>query len=163
MERLGVDIGGVVMEGVNAAADTSFFSDNYLNTPALPGAIAALRWLSAERFGKNIFLVSKCGAKTEARTREWLKLHRVYARSGLSPERLYFCRKREDKAPICRKLGITHFVDDRLEVLGHLETVPHRFLFKPQEAEVALFARHLPDVTRVETWGEALGHLLHEG
>lgn len=28
-----------------------------------------------------------------------------------------------------REAGITHFVDDRLDVLGHLESVDHRYLF----------------------------------
>ncbi|HIC79952.1 MAG TPA: hypothetical protein EYP07_03165 [Kiloniellaceae bacterium] len=160
MERLGVDIGGVIIEGVSAAADTSFFSDNYLKTPALPGAIEALQRLADARFGENIFLVSKCGARTEARTREWLSHHLVYARAGLDPARLRFCRKRHEKAPICEDLGITHFIDDRLEVLGYLESVPNRLLFRPQEAEVAANARHLPAVTRVESWDEVLDCLL---
>ncbi len=160
MERLGVDIGGVIIEGASASADTSFFSDNYLMTPALPGAVEALRRLHDERFGEDIFLVSKCGARTERKTREWLDHHRVYARSGLAPERLHFCRKRQDKAPICRDLGITHFIDDRLEVLGYLETVPRRFLFRPWEEEVARHAALLPQVTRVESWAEAERHLL---
>ena len=162
MERLGVDIGGVIIEGASASADTSFFSDNYLMTPALPGAIEALRRLSDERFGENIFLVSKCGARTEQKTREWLAHHLVYARTGLAPERLHFCRKRQEKAPICRDLGITHFIDDRLEVLGYLETVPQRFLFRPWEEEVALHAVLLPQVTRVESWAEVERHLLPE-
>lgn len=30
---------------------------------------------------------------------------------------------------MCRTTGVTHFVDDRLDVLASLTTVSHRFLF----------------------------------
>ena len=36
---------------------------------------------------------------------------------------------RGDKAPLCAELGVTHFVDDRLDVLATLTTVEYRFLF----------------------------------
>ncbi|WP_299614949.1 hypothetical protein [Pelagibius sp.] len=160
MESLGVDIGGVVIARVDPRSDTSFFGDNYLETPAVPGAIEALRRLAEERFGENLFLVSKCGLKTEQRTREWLSHHLIYARTGLDPERLHFCRQRHEKAPICKALGITHFVDDRLEVLGYLESVPHRYLFNADAAEVAANVQHLPDVTPVDGWAEILRELL---
>jgi hypothetical protein len=38
-------------------------------------------------------------------------------------------REREEKADICERVGITHFVDDQLEVLVHLTSVPYRYLF----------------------------------
>ena len=160
MERLGVDIGGVLIARVDHRSDTSFFGDNYLDTPAVPGAVAALRRLAEGRFGENVFLVSKGGARTERRTREWLCQNLIYARTGLSPERLHFCRKRHEKAPICEALGITHFVDDRLEVLGYLESVPHRYLFDPDPSEVAANLRHLPGVIPVETWEAIVDELL---
>ena len=160
MERLGVDIGGVLIARMDHRSDTSFFGGNYLDTPAVPGAVEALRRLSEGRFGENVFLVSKCGARTEQRTRAWLTHNLVYARTGLDPERLHFCRKRPEKAPICEALGITHFVDDRLEVLGYLESVPHRFLFDPEASEVAANLRHLPGVMPVNGWTEILDTLL---
>lgn len=49
-----------------------------------------------------------------------------------------FCRDRAGKVPICRELRITHFIDDRADVLGHLEgTVPrlYRFAAGGDEAE----------------------------
>jgi len=51
--------------------------------------------------------------------------------------------------------GITHFVDDRLEVLGYLTTVGVRYLFQARSDEVkrSLF---LGSVRQVNSWQEIL-------
>ena len=99
-------------------------------------------------------LVSKCGPGVEAKTRAWLVHHRFGDITGVWEERLHFCRTRADKAPVCERLGVTHFIDDRLEVLGYLSTVPHRYLFQPDEKEMARHAAHLPLVCIVQSWRE---------
>jgi hypothetical protein len=153
---LGIDIGGVIIDRVNDETDTSFFGENYLKTTAVPGAFITIAELVRTRFGKNVFLVSKCGAKIEDRSREWLKYHRFFEITGIPQTHLYFCKKRHEKAGICRKLNVTHFIDDRLEVLSYLDTVSHRFLFQPNDAEVSKFAHALHHVQRVESWNELL-------
>ncbi|MEU8393410.1 hypothetical protein [Micromonospora sp. NPDC048842] len=152
MRRLGVDIGGVIIEPADGDADTSFFGAHYLRTPAVVGAFDALAALGPAF--DEVHLVSKCGEATERRTREWLAHHDFPARTGIPVERVHFCRTRPDKAPIAGRLGLTHFVDDKLEVLGYLDSVPHRFLFRPRRAEVAAHAAMLPRVRRVESWSE---------
>jgi hypothetical protein len=99
--------------------------------------------------------VSKCGPRTEKKTRLWLKHHKLLDLLGLEAEALHFCRKRPDKAPICKRLGVTHFIDDRMEVLVHLTSVQHRILFGPQEAEV-----RVRGVERASTWAEVAAQLL---
>lgn len=160
VETLGVDIGGVIIGRVNEGTDTSFFADRYLETPAVPGAVAALARLSAERFAGRIFLVSKCGKKTEARTREWLLHHDFYAAVGMPADNIRFCRERREKAAIAAALGITHFVDDRLEVLGTLAGVPHRYLFDGVASEIDAHRQYLPLVSRVVGWAEIVADLL---
>ena len=159
-EVLGVDVGGVIIDRANDAMDTSFFANDYLQATAVVGAFDALRRLAKERFEGRVFLVSKCGPKTEGRTRLWLPHHGFYEHVGIPPEHVRFCRERREKAPICEELGVTHFVDDKLEVLSYLESVTHRFLFNPVEREVTKFVRHLPRVRRVESWSEILKELL---
>ena len=160
IETLGVDVGGVIIDRVNDKTDTSFFGDNYLRTTAVPGAFEGLARLNAARFPGRIYLVSKCGPRIEARTRAWLAHHRFHAITGIPEAHLRFCRRRPDKAPICAALGISHFVDDRLEVLTYLTGVPQRYLFHPVESEVALYPGARAAVTRVETWAQLLDHLL---
>jgi len=99
-----------------------------------------------------VHLVSKCGEQTEARTRHWLAHHDFHARTGVRPEHVHFCRTRPAKAPIAADLGLTHFVDDKLEVLSYLTSVEHRFLFRPRAEEVAAHQEHLPAVRQVECW-----------
>ncbi len=160
MDVLGVDVGGVIIDRINDGTDTSFFSTNYLKTTAVPGAVTALRRLVQERFAEKVFIVSKCGKNTEAKTIEWLHHNKFFEQTGISPNHVRFCRTREGKAPICQELGITHFVDDRLEVLSHLTTVPHKFLFQGNPNEVHKFERHLASVHQVAAWTEIEAMLL---
>ena len=159
LERLGVDIGGVLIDRINDGTDTSFFGGSYLQTTPVPGAFEALTRLRAERFGREIHLVSKCGPATEAKTRAWLAHREFFGVTGIPADHLRFCRQRREKAPICLELGITHFIDDRLEVLGYLESVPNRYLFRPDPREVERYKGHLAKVIRVDGWEQVLAAL----
>lgn len=160
MDTLGVDVGGVIIDRINDGTDTSFFSDNYLNTTAVPNVFTVLKRLVNERFGKQVYIVSKCGARTEQKTLHWLTHNGFFTHTGISPDHVRFCRTRDGKAPICKELGITHFVDDRLEVLSHLTTVPHHFLFQGQAKEIKKFKQHLANTYQVQTWDEIAAMLL---
>ena len=156
MELLGVDVGGVLIDRVRAdGADTSFFSDRFLETPAVAGAFETLARLSQDRFGQRLCIISKCGPRIEAKTRLWLARHKLLDTLGLDDRALHFCRERKDKAPICKRLGVTHFIDDRMDVLVHLNTVPHRYLFGPQRGGV-----DSRGALRVETWADVAAALL---
>jgi hypothetical protein len=126
---LGIDVGGVLVDRVAEGSDTSFFGANPMATPAVPGAFDAVAKLCSEDFGYRVHIVSKAGPKIAGLTREWLGRTGFFEQTGVSPSNVWFVRKRIDKAPICARLGITHFVDDRLDVLEHLTTVEHRYLF----------------------------------
>lgn len=170
--RIGVDIGGVIIQQVDrlypagpadaeaekADHDTSLLAD-FRRTPPMPGAFEGLATLVGEAFGEHVHLVSKCGERVERRTRLWLAHHDFYARTGIRAGNVHFCRTRAAKAPIAAALGLTHFVDDRLEVLSYLDTVPNRYLFRPREHEVRAHHAHLATVRRVESWPDLLALL----
>ena len=159
-EILGVDIGGVLIDRVADGTDTSFFSQRYLETPAVAESFATLALLRAGRFGAAIHLVSKCGPTVEAKTRRWLAHHRFAEIAGVPEAHLHFCRERPDKAPICARLGVTHFVDDRLDVLEYLKTVGRRYLFQPRDKDRARAVREKTDVVVVGSWAEIARDLL---
>src|SRR5262245_1945238 len=122
--RIGVDFGRVIMGAArpDGSADTSFLTGGEaraLATPAEPGAVAVLRALCRAATG-NVWIVSKCGPRIERRTRRWLEHQELFEKTGLPPDHLRFCRERKEKRVHCRDLGITHFVDDRRDVLEHL-------------------------------------------
>ncbi len=155
-KRFGVDIGGVIIDRVNDNTDTSFFSENYLNTTAVPGAFEALCELVALYGADNVYLVSKCGKNVQEKTLRWFDHHDFYRLTGILPDHVYFCRERHEKAGICQKLGITKFVDDRLEVLGALMDLDVRYLFQPRPEEVKKFARFADAVITVQSWQEII-------
>jgi hypothetical protein len=156
--RLGVDIGRVIIGGgvVPGSSDTQFFSGDtarMLATPAVPGAVEALARL-VPRF-EQVWLVSKCGERVQRHTRQWLDHHDFAARTGIPREHLRFCLKRPDKAVHCAQLGITHFVDDKLDVHQALRgVVAHRYLFGAQPAPAPAW------VTHTETWADAEAAIL---
>lgn len=126
---LGVDVGGVIVTLVDRDEDTSFFGSRPLETPSVTGVSEPLAALTVEPFATRVHLVSKAGPKVAANTRDWLTHHHFFDRTGIPAANLHFVRERADKAPVCQRLGVTHFVDDRLDVLAHLDTVEHRYLF----------------------------------
>jgi hypothetical protein len=161
-EALGIDIGGVITDRVSDNLSLSRFKEDYLKAECITGSFEAIGRLVAERFGGNVYLVSKAGHETRKRTSEWLAHHRFYEITGVKKENVRFCFLHPDKAPICKQLGITHFIDDRLQVLSYLGSVPHRYLFNPKDEEVDPFRKLLPKVRRVNSWEVLLRELLSE-
>jgi hypothetical protein len=112
--------------------------------------------LTAGPFAGRVHLVSTAGPKVSANTRAWLQHHRFFERTGVAEARLHFVRKRREKAPVCERLAITHFVDDRAEVLFHLTTVEHRYLFTGGSTHNVPGTE--PDwVTMIRSWPEFAG------
>jgi hypothetical protein len=126
---LGVDIGGVIIPLDGSDEDTAFFGDHPMRTPAVAGAFDALAALVAEPFQGRVHLISKAGTATAERTRAWLGHHEFFDRTGIALADLHFVAHREDKAPLAAELGVTHFVDDRLDILETMAAVAHRYLF----------------------------------
>jgi hypothetical protein len=151
-KRLGVDVGGVLIDRVNDNTDTSFFGKNFLATNAVPGAFTTLKALRAK--GWEIHLVSKCGEQVQQKTRLWLAHHRFFEETGIPSSNLHFCLTRPAKAPICTQLSITHFVDDRLDVLDCLRDVSGLFLFQPNSKDRQRHGRERGRALQVESWAE---------
>lgn len=160
--RVGIDIGRVIIGG--GGADTHFFgrseADALRRTPAIPGAFAGVAQL-VERFEGEAWLVSKCGPRIQRRSMAWLDHHDFWAKTGVSRERVRFCRERADKAMHARELGLTHFVDDRYDVLRHLVgLVEHLYLFGPQPRKRSAHPRHM---IPTPTWDAVLAAVAAPG
>lgn len=123
MERIGIDIGKVIIGPlVDGRDDTSFLGrrvEEAVHTPPADGCVEVVRAL-VERTGGSVWLVSKCGPSVQRKTLAWLAHQRFHERTGLDPGHVRFCLERRDKALHARELGLTSFVDDRLDVLEHL-------------------------------------------
>lgn len=152
--RLGVDIGRVIIDGASHpdGGDTAFFQGDeacLLATPEMAGAFDSIARL-AELFGGRVWLVSKCGPRVQGRTERWLQAHRFFERTSLEPDHLRFCRERPQKRIHCVELGLTHFVDDKLDVHQAIrDVVDHQVLFGPQRRPAP------PFVTAALDWAQA--------
>jgi hypothetical protein len=152
MNRLGIDIGRVLIapDAADGRADTSFIGGSLeaaLATPPYEGMFETVPDL-VKRFGGQVWLVSKAGPRVQEKTRHWLRHQRFFERTGIAPDHLRFCLERPQKAQHCRELAITHFIDDRPDVLEHLEgVVRNRYLFGPQRKP-----HFMAGVVAVPTW-----------
>jgi hypothetical protein len=152
MNRLGIDIGRVLIapDAEDGRADTSFIGGSLeaaLATPPYEGMFETVPDL-VKRFGGQVWLVSKAGPRVQEKTRQWLRHHCFFERTGVAPDHLRFCLERPQKAQHCTELAITHFIDDRPDVLEHLEgVVRHRFLFGPQRKP-----QRMAGIVAVPTW-----------
>jgi hypothetical protein len=138
--KLGIDIGRVLISTAGESAqDTSFIGGSReaaLGTPPYEGMFDVVPSL-VRLFEHRVWLVSKCGPRVQQRSREWLAHHRFFERTGVPTANLRFCLKRPEKATHCIELGITHFIDDRLDVLEAMRgVVPNLYLFGPQRSSV---------------------------
>jgi hypothetical protein len=157
---IGVDVGGVLMDRAHLGVRLHTMDmDAYRAIPEVPGAIAGIAML-VQAFRGRVWLISRASkALVVDGTLVWLAHHRFHERTGVDVSQVVFCAERAGKEALCRRIGATHMIDDRLDVLQYLSFVPHRILFRPRPAEIAQLAHILPDVTRVESWEELLLHL----
>lgn len=135
--RVGIDIGRVIMAPTDAEgrADTSFLHGSDAEAMETPPCENAFRVISelVRRTRGNVWLVSKAGPRIQKLSLAWLVHWKFYATTGVAPEQVRFCRERRDKAIHARQLRLTHFVDDRLDVLEHLRgKVERLYLFGHQ-------------------------------
>jgi hypothetical protein len=154
--RLGIDIGRVIIRG--DGADTNFLGaddGHAMLAPEMDGAFPAIAELVGS-FDGRVWLVSKAGPRIQKRTWQWLNMHDFFGRTGLSRGQVRFCRARPEKAIHARALALTHFIDDRMDVLRALGgVVEHRFLFGPQRHEIPI----QKGLIHVLTWSEVLEQL----
>src|SRR5262245_31640401 len=149
-QSLGIDIGRVLMcpNDDDARPDTSFLDlpdEQALALPASPHVWDVVPEL-VQAFAGRVWLVSKAGARIEALTRRWLAHQRFFERVGLPDDAVRFCRRRPDKRVHAVELGLTHFIDDRSDVLAALVgAVPRLYLFGAQHAPTPTFATHVAD------------------
>ncbi len=160
MHKLGIDIGRVIMAptDTDGRADTSFLSgghDAAMRTPPSEGAFACIREL-VEIFEGRIWLVSKCGDRIQKRSKDWLRFQDFYRQTGVPRTHLRFCKRRQDKRIHANQLKLTHFIDDRIDVLRHLRgRVQYMYLFGNQKPGAAI-----PDWVRPTLdWAAVMGEL----
>lgn len=125
--RLGIDIGGVITKKRNDAASKG---EIWTSAYESPGAFVAINRL-VEIFGaENVFLVSRLtlGGPMQRKTKHWLHNMDFYGRTGVIEDNLRFCSKvdgPDGKGVIAEELGLSHFIDDKIDVLDSVFADPY--------------------------------------
>ena len=139
MRILGVDCGNVIL---------------YPFGRIVPGAFESLEVIVQSGRFDAIYIVSR--ANIISRTLFLLRLRRsqFWEKTGIPRGNIYFCLKNRRKIDICKKLGITDFIDDRLSVLKHMESLKCRFAFSPTKSNMKHYPEIYPQVIAVRSWEE---------
>jgi len=155
---LGVDVGGVIIDRDSSLWQSWLFcqSGRYLEVPPVADAFRGLAQLN-RRFGGRVFIISKCDPKTAARTQEWFRHFLFYEETGLDPKQTCFAPDLAGKTKHCVRLGVTHFIDNRIKFLRLLRIVEENRLLlsaggqfwgklrRPNGSRIRIFARW-PDI-----------------
>lgn len=123
---IAVDVGGVLCDDW----DTLDSEGNREFAPPIDGAFEGVRRL-IELFDGEVYISSKAGPRIQERTRSWLDHYRFFQVTGFNPGYVHFVSKREEKVDLSLNLGITHQIDDRVDVLDLLwGNVKNLYLFR---------------------------------
>ena len=160
-QALGVDIGNVIINHrLSDLDDKTLHEERYSTIPASEGVFEAMKTLNTY-FSGQVYLISKCTPWAQEKILAWLSDNDFYNKTGVDSKNVHFVRERHEKDAICQKLGITNFIDDRLEVLSHMiKSTPNLFLFQPDKVEIEEFKQFLPNVTVVADWKDVLGKII---
>ena len=159
---LGVDVGGVILDFLRSGKEDPAYIHRHLDIPPVEDSIESVTALNAsDKFNGNVFLVSRYRGDGPREVLEWLHHQRFFERTNIPEDHFYPCAERHEKLPIARKLGVTHFVDDRAEVLKEMiGTVPHLYLFQNLDEKKDEFADARRHMRFFKTWNELLPVLL---
>ncbi len=154
---IGIDVGGVILNFIPyLGTDKHFGGGNYLETPEVPDSIEFVKELYETHDG-NVYLVSKHKAGGPNRILEWLHHRDFFNRTGMPESHFYPCKERHEKAPIIKSLGITHFVDDRAEILESIiDIVPNLYWFQALGENKEDYKQVSSNFTFVENWNELM-------
>lgn len=164
MEKIGIDIVGVIMDRLTLSDLIRKYGRNipyryFEKIPEINGIIGAVYGIVNYFRSENVFIVSSADEALEKAILHWFEKKSILKRTGVSSDNLIFCRERKEKAIVCAQKQITHFIDDRREVLHHIyESDPSikLILFNPDEKEDSNFRKYqshftilLPDPKRI--------------
>ncbi len=108
----------------------------------------------------DIFIISKVTPEEEKSAIKWFDEVNFFTETGIKPEQVHFCRERKDKAVIAEKVGLSHHIDDRPEVMFHMDVNIVKYLFRPEGADLVKYYNQLRthDVRVINAWTEFEKH-----
>lgn len=116
---IGIDLGNTIVRSQHGHGSTQAF----------PDSLRTIRKM-VQAFNK-VVIVSRVNPAQEIRARQWIKDSQFEANTGIPIEDVHFCENRSDKGRICKSIGVTHFIDDRPEVMHSMPPGVRKILYGP--------------------------------
>lgn len=139
MRILGVDCGNVIL---------------YPFGGIVPDSFESLKVIARSHRFDGIYIVSRANFISRSLFLFRLQRANFWEETGIPRENIYFCLKNRKKIDICKELGVTDFIDDRISVLKHMESLERCFMFAPKNGGVRKYLYSPPWLTPVRSWNE---------
>ena len=132
---LGIDFGQTICDlaARESKVGHATLDPQFLDLPFVIGAVEAIRSFVPLFGPRSMHIVSRCVEESERPIKEWLDRNDFWILTGMREDNIHFCRERHQKDGICRDLGITHFIDDRREVLSCMRDVRMKIALNPRD------------------------------
>ncbi len=150
---IGLDIGGVITEPpVNPGSEDAFTGTDHLLVPKVKDSFAVISELTKRH---RVVIISRAGPTVQRKTTEWLFHHGFFQKTGVRERDIHYTLTRDEKTRIARREDVTHFVDDKLEVLGFMMgMVPNLYAFRAPQIHKNKMPYVASQVTHVDSWQE---------
>ena len=158
---LGIDIGGVVTKiPIGSNRDDSFLGKDPLLTPKMEDSFTVISELAKQY---RIVFITRAGGPTRRALADWFRDQQFFESTELSMGRVFYTSTRDEKIGVAMDQGVTHFIDDRLEVLmGMLGIVPNLIAFQARPSDKERYSFTSQKVLHADSWNEVRRLLLPE-
>jgi hypothetical protein len=142
---LGIDLGGTIHH-----------KNEQKETVPMPRAFEVINAL--RQTVKAVYIVSRVSDLQSYQAYSWFNRFSFFEKTGLTPNKVHFCYERSDKAPICQRLCVSHFIDDRPEVMFHMDSGVTKLLMNPIEKDLIYYKDSLGIHEVVHNWNDVENH-----
>jgi hypothetical protein len=124
-----------------------------------PNVFDAIGMLVAERFGHDVYIMFRARPASPNGHHHFLEKEGFFEKTGVRPDHLVCYKTRPETAAQCRRLGITHYISSRIEVLNYAEGARSLIAFNADATEGVPIAEG-KEISRASSWKQVKDLLL---
>lgn len=159
IEILAVSVNTLIDRKDNLSITEMFRRHDYLKIGEVEDSFKVLRELAEKRFGEaQVFLVFECKREICGKILKWLSTRNIHNRTKIRRGRIRRCQNISRLAKTCMNLGVTHLIDNNLELFTRLPLERGYLLIPGQRRKEKLLALN---VWQVGTWPTILHDLTY--
>lgn len=149
--KIGIDINGVLANNKRAHIKTH----DYSVFSVMEDAIDIVREIVNLHGAENVYIISRVKShQLSFITGIWMETHNFLRETNVLLDNVYICSLLRDKAKIAKKLRLTHFIDNRPEVLNHFPKNIVIIAFQPEDKEMKKYPNVLSRAKVANSWKE---------